>query len=100
VYTWIRTDLPTHQQIIQSAHSALEAGRTFPEHHGTSHLVLLQADSEEYLLSIAEYLAENGINHRMFYEPDDDYGHTSITTEPIYGPTRNIFKHFKLYKGN
>ena len=35
----------------------------------------------------------------MFYEPDHDYGHTSITTAPVYGKERNIFKHFQLYKG-
>lgn len=100
VYVWIRTDLPVHQQIIQCAHSSLEAGRTFPEHHGTSHLVLLPAENEESLLSIAGYLSDNGISHRLFYEPDFEYGHTSLTTEPIYGKQRGIFKHFTLYKGN
>lgn len=95
-YLFIREDLPHTQQIIQSAHSALEAGREFPEHHGTSHLVLLPAEDETTLLSISLYLTNEGIRHHIFYEPDFNYGYTSITTEPIYGAGRKALAHFKL----
>lgn len=99
VYIFIRTDLPIQHQIIQACHSVLEAGRTFSEHHGVSHIVLIAVESQTELLEIKSYLIDNEVNHRIFYEPDNDYQYTSITTEPIYGSKRNIFKHFKLYKG-
>jgi len=62
--------------------------------------VLLPAESEEELLNIALYLTNKGIKFHLYYEPDDSYGHTSLTTEPIYGKQRSIFKHFQLYKGD
>lgn len=99
VYSWIRTDLSQTQQIIQSAHSALEAGREFGTPATVSHLVLLQASSEATLKEVAEYLAECNIKFHLFFEPDDDLGYTSITTEPIDKCQRKIFNHFKLYKG-
>ncbi len=98
IYSFIRTDLPFHQQLIQTAHSALEAGREHPDQNGTSHLILFEADSEQDLLNIALYLTNRGIQFHLFYEPDHNYGHTSLTTEPIYGnKQRSIFKNFTLY---
>lgn len=99
MYSWIRTDLSPTQQIIQSAHSALEAGRHLGTPASISHLVLLQADNEKILLEVAHYLTECNIKFHIFFEPDDDLGHTSITTEPIEKCQRKIFNHFKLYKG-
>ena len=99
VYTWIRTDLPIEQQIVQAAHSALEAGRSHHKPQAVSHLILLEAKSEDHLCRIAEDLDLLGIAHHMFFEPDYDRGYTSITTEPLYTKEQRkyFFKH-NLYK--
>lgn len=99
VYTWIRLNLPIEQQIVQAAHSALEAGRELSKPDTISHLILLEAKSEEHLCSIAETLSAAGIKHHLFFEPDHGRGYTSLTTEPLY--TKEQRQHlagFKLYR--
>lgn len=95
VYTFIRTDLPIEQQIVQAAHSALEAGRELGNPETTSHLILLEAKSQEYLLRIADTLKQKNIRYHLFYEPDYDRGFTSLTTEPI--TDKELRKHFSKH---
>jgi hypothetical protein len=92
--------LPKHQQIIQSAHSALEAGRHLEKPDTISHLVLLPASDESELLRISQYLDKRGIKFHLFFEPADNMGHTSLTTEPIVQSKKKIFQNFTLYKGD
>jgi hypothetical protein len=70
--------------------------RTAPE--DINHLILLAAADEEDLLNIRLRLQIAGIEHTMFFEPDWDMGHTSITTRPMRGRERNFFKKFKMWK--
>lgn len=93
-YLFIRTDLTLPQQIVQSSHAALEAGHAFGEH---SHLICFGVDSEQALQKAAMYLEDNGIEHRMFYEPDVS-GYTSICTKPLCGDQRRPMRRFKLLK--
>ena len=98
VYTFIRTDLPIEQQIVQAAHSALEAGRELGQPDLPSHLILLEAKSEEHLLKIANDLTELGIQYHNFFEPDHSRGYTSLTTEPLFSSEqRRYFRKHKLY---
>ena len=96
---FIRTDLPIEQQIVQAAHAALEAGRDLENPKSISHLILLKVDSQDDLIKVSEDLTQLNIRYRMFYEPDDDRGYTSIATEPIYDRTPYFFKH-SLYRYN
>ena len=99
VYTWIRTDLPIEQQIVQAAHSALEAGRDFGKPARDSHLILLSAKSQAELIKISQRLTTHGIRHHMFHEPDYDRGYTSITTEPLTSDEdRAIFRRYSMYQ--
>jgi hypothetical protein len=100
VYTFIRTDLPIEQQIVQAAHSALEAGRDLGKPTTNSHLILLEAKSEDSLLKIAAELTSLDIKYRIFHEPDDDRGYTSLTTEPLdpSAKGREYFRKHSLYK--
>ena len=101
VYTFIRTDLPIEQQIVQAAHSALEAGREFGTPNTPSHLILLEAKSQYHLERIADELEQKEIRYHMFYEPDDDRGYTSITTEPLTDDSkRKYFSKHSLYRFN
>ena len=100
-YTIIRTDLPIEQQIVQAAHSALEAGRELGTPPTTTHLILLEAKSEFALLRIADELKQQDIRFHLFFEPDDDRGYTSLTTEPLTdNEKRRYFSKHSLYRYN
>ena len=99
IYVIVRTDLPIEQQLVQAAHSALEAGREFSNPTTDSHLILLEAKSQDTLLNISQHIAEHNIKHHLFFEPDDDRGYTSLTTESIHSPElRAVFKKYRMYQ--
>jgi hypothetical protein len=92
--------LAIEDQICQSAHSAQESGRLYPSPSTYSTtLILIGIKSQLALQKIALDLTAEGIGYHMFYEPDDNIGYTSLTTEPIYTEEqRKFFKKFSLYK--
>ena len=100
VYTYIRIDLPIEQQIVQAAHSALEAGRDLGKPLGHSHLILLEAKNEAAILKIAAELKAKGIKNSLFHEPDYNRGYTSLTTEPLEpdDERRAYFRKHSMYK--
>lgn len=93
--------MPIEQQIVQAAHSALEAGRELGNPTTTSHLILLEAKSQDALMRIADELKQQDIRFHLFYEPDYDRGYTSLTTEPITdNGKRKYFSKHSLYRFN
>lgn len=94
-YLFTRQDLSLPAQIVQTAHAAHKAGERFGTH---SHMVLSGAKSEAQLWKIAQYLESKGIMYEMFFEPDNNTGHTAICTEPLIGERRNHLKRFSLLK--
>lgn len=93
--------MPIEQQIVQAAHSALEAGRELGTTTTPSHLILLEAKSEDALLRIAEQLEQQDIRFHLFFEPDNNRGYTSLTTEPLYdNEKRRYFSKHSLYRYN
>lgn len=93
--------MPIEQQIVQATHSALEAGRDLGKPETTSHLILLEAKSEDALLRIADQLKQQDIRFSLFFEPDDNRGYTSLTTEPITdNEKRRYFSKHSLYRFN
>lgn len=93
-YLFIREDLSTPQQIVQTAHAAHEAGETFGQH---SHMALIGAGTEQSLLKIAEHLDRNDIKFKLFFEPDID-SYTAIATEPLAGDRRKPLRRYSLLK--
>jgi hypothetical protein len=99
VYSIVRSDLSIEDQIVQSAHSALEAGREFGIPDTDSNLILLEAKSQFDLLRLSQELNAANVRFQLFYEEDDDIGFTSLTTEPLhYTEQRKLFSKFKLFK--
>lgn len=99
VYTFIRTDLPVEQQIVQAAHSALEAGRDLGKPDSESNLILLGIKNQEALVRVAERLKHHEINYSLFFEPDNGRGYTSLTTEPLMDmEKRRVLSKYSLYK--
>ena len=97
IYTFIRDDLPAAQKIVQLGHATYEAGQLFDKPTETASLVLLHANDENDLISIASKLEEKGIEFVMFFEPDIN-SYTAICTRPIYSKNeRSFFKRWDLY---
>lgn len=96
MYLFVREDLSKQQQIVQSAHAALEAGFRFERPDpDTTHLVLIGAKDEEHLMNIQLHLNESGIEYELFFEPDID-SHTAIATKPLKGEERKALRKFRL----
>ena len=82
---------------MQSCHASLEAGRAF-DFNDHTHIVLLKINDKKALLLAQDMLEYNGIQSKMFFEPDDQVGHTALCTEPISGAKRKHFAKYQLWK--
>jgi hypothetical protein len=99
IYSIIRKDIPLADQIVQTAHSAFHAGN-FTENLGDEipSLILLEINSQEELIALSKKLFDNRILNHTFFEPDDDMGYTSLTTEPLTGEKRKLFSNMRLWR--
>ena len=96
MYLFIREDLSTPQQIIQTSHAAHVIGKN-QECDSVPNAVLIGAKTEYDLLGIKEYLDYFEIAHEMFYEPDISQ-HTAIATYPLVGDQRLPLRKFDLMR--
>lgn len=99
VYIFVREDLTTPQQAVQTAHAAWESAITFnggdlPDH---PHLVLLAAKNESKLHRVTKHLVEHGIKFVHFYESDLDDQLTAIATQPI-AENSDLRAHLRKYQ--
>jgi len=97
-YTFIRKDLPLNHQIVQACHSALEAGSEFKEPGQIPHLILLELADSQHLQQTGELLDKHGIRYHKFFEPDNNIGHSSITTEPLSPEQRKALSNYRLWR--
>jgi hypothetical protein len=101
IYTFIRNDISPAQKIVQLGHACHEAGKVLPhaEHQDVSTMVLLAAQDEDDLKDISCILDCAGIDHHMFFEPDNEMGYSAICTRPITTPReRALFRRWDLYR--
>lgn len=100
LYVLVRTDIALAQQLVQAAHAAAEAARRFYRHeHGTASLVVLAVPDGAALHRAHERLLAHGIEHEMFFEPDDAMGHSAIGTEPLCARRRRALRRYPLWGG-
>lgn len=97
-YTFIRRDIPIQHQLVQACHSAMEAGSEFKAAGDIPHLILLDAKDAEHLEEISRFLKVHGIRHHKFFEPDNDMGYSSITTEPLDVEQKKRLSNFKMWR--
>lgn len=98
---FVRTDISRPQQAVQAAHALLETVRGSPSEFCSRdhpHFVLCGVSCEDDLSQISDYLALNEISHRCWREPDSGNELMSLSTVPVCGKTRKLFKKFKLLK--
>lgn len=99
IYCFIRTDMSIAQQIVQTAHSAYEAGRGLGKNVPFPRLVLLAVPNGEAMIEALDYCSQH-LHCYPFYETEQ--GHeiqlTSFTTRPVSFNERQIFRQFKLWR--
>jgi len=99
MYIFLRKDIDTAYQIIQTGHALFEHALTIKNKPTQiSSFCLLEAKNEQDLLRISAELEMNDIHFTMFHEPDYETGYTAIAAGPIYDAERKLFKKFKMYK--
>jgi hypothetical protein len=101
IYTFIREDLSPEQKIVQLGHACHEAGKMLPhsEYKDVSSLILLSARDEDDLKMISRKIDCAGIDHYMFYEPDNGMGYSAICTRPVINDReRAFFRKWDLYR--
>lgn len=100
VYVLIRKDIPLEQQLVQVGHAAWEAGLAFENpSRETASLIVLEVANREELLEAGKRLNRYGIEHKMFFEPDFEMGHSALATRPVAEKKeRFLFKKYPLYK--
>ncbi len=103
VYVLIRTDIPVEHQVTQACHAALEVG--FDHHRPRDHpvhLVTLAVKNSDMLLDAQFHLDRAGIDHHLFYEPDEHngviMGHTALASAPVSGVHRKLFSRYPLWR--
>jgi hypothetical protein len=99
-YTLIRTDIPLQHQITQACHSAIQAGAEFLDPNKIPFLITLAIKDKDDLLVAANHLDYKGIKYHMFFEPDNNMGHSSITTEPLSKDQAKALSNYPLWRGN
>lgn len=98
IYTFVRQDISTEQQIVQIGHACHEAGKKTRD-HDVSTLILLGADDEDHLIQIRHELRDANIDHYAFYEPDFGMGYSAICTRPITDRReRDFFRKWRLLR--
>ena len=60
-------------------------------------IVLVGLPHKQSLERTLRKLQDNKIPHYAWYEPDYDFGLTSITTAPIMGAQREVLKKYRKY---
>lgn len=98
VYILVRTDIPLAQQMVQASHAALEAGFAFNAPHEPAHLVMLAVSDAASLLEASAHLDRYAIEHKLFFEPDDDMGHSALATRPVHGAERRLLRGYPLHR--
>ena len=101
VYVIVRKDLTAEQQVVQAAHAALEAGFHSARPKEPPNLVLLEVESEQKLLLAAAKLKMADVPHHVFFEPDNQTGHSALASGPLRGKkARAHFKAYPLFKAH
>ena len=96
-YTFIRQDMPLQHQLVQACHACYEAGR-MKDTDEIPYLICLGMKDGNELEAAERHLEKHGIRYHKFFEPDNDLGHTSISTEPLSFEQKKIFANFRLWR--
>jgi hypothetical protein len=83
--------------IVQSAHAAHLVGLEQTDRTVVPHVCLIGVRDWQELSEIEDYLVDQKIDYKIFYEPDIKQ-HTALATFPLRGPEREPLSHFETLK--
>jgi hypothetical protein len=96
-YFFTRQDISPEQQLVQTAHVALELGNTLkPEQVQNLHFTCCGVANLEELEMIQSVLDEFGHQYIAFREPDIGNQITAIAVEPIAENKRGVLRNYPL----
>lgn len=88
----LRTSIGTQRSLIESAKKFIRDKKFHP------HIVLCEVSNENEIKSLISLLENSDIDFVFFREADIGNQITALSTEPICGKKRRIFKKFRLLK--
>jgi len=95
---FVRTDLSTEQQVVQSGHAIYGLVAHYrPDADCPNHVVIGLPDEAALRRALAKMDAA-AIPHFPWTEPDNDLGLTAIATAPLRGDARRLFANYRLLK--
>lgn len=86
-------------QTVQACHAAVAAAAFYANRPDKGYLVVCGVKSELALTNASEKLAELGVRHEVFREPDLHNQLTALATEPLGEEARRHMRKFQLLKG-
>jgi hypothetical protein len=99
-YVAVRGDLTGAQALVQAGHATYEAARRFDPDGLATHLVAIVVKDRDALLELSLRLREQGVEHHLFFEPDNGMGESALATRPVASnKERKLFRGFPLYGG-
>lgn len=98
VYVFVRQDLTLAEQLVHAAHAAYHMGNLFPEElQGLPSIVVVGTPHPKAFDKVIRRLAENGIAHYVWSDPDTSYGPTAIATEPLNSEEKLCLANYRLW---
>lgn len=82
-YVFVRQDICTAQQIIQTNHATLEMSALTEPQKEMPNLVLIGVPGILELKAVVKHLELNEIPHSSFVDTDFDFGLAAVTTIPL-----------------
>ena len=97
---FVRQDIPLAQQVVQSNHATFEVARRLQSHNldEIPSCVVIGVPDKPALFRAVEKLRLNGIQHEVFYEPNDNLGLTAAATAPIAQEQRRALSNYRLWR--
>ena len=95
----MRQDIPLAQQIVQSNHASIEAARRIPtESKDIPYVVLVGVPDKSALFRVERKLRDAGVEHSVFYEPDNNMGLSALATAPLPQEQRRLLSNYRLWR--
>lgn len=94
---FVRQDIPIQHQIVQSAHAVLHIGSSAYPIEGVPNIILIGVPHLSALKKTEKKLADNGIPHHPWTEPDNDLGFTAIATVPLTAEEKKCLANYRLW---
>lgn len=83
--------------MVQSNHATLTIAASKYDFGGVPNIVLIGVPDLAALQRAERKLADNGIPHVSWHEPDNDLGFTSIATIPLSTEEKKCLSNFRLW---